>query len=87
MARLAHICIELDSRTILGGQIWSSLNWLLTLDNVGSHECGRVVIALKIPSGKVSLDLKGEKVSCVLLLKLAGVGDVKLDGEAEKRFP
>ena len=59
---------------------------VLTLDNVGSHESRCIVVALEVTRGQVSLDLHGEEVSGVLLLQLAGVGDVELHHESQHRF-
>ena len=58
----------------------------LTLDNVGSHQSCCVVVALEVTCGQVSLDLHGEEVPGVLLLQLAGVGDVELHHEPQHRF-
>ena len=59
---------------------------LLTLDNVGSHQSRRVVVALEVSGGQVPLDLHGEEVPGVLLLQLAGVGDVELHHEPQHRL-
>ena len=59
---------------------------VLTLDNVGSHESCCVVVTLEVTGGQVSLDLHGEEVPGVLLLQLAGVGDVELHHEPQQRL-
>ena len=59
---------------------------VLTLDDVGSHEGGRVVITLKMALGQVSLNLKAEQIAGILLLQLARVRDVEFHHEPQKRF-
>ena len=55
----------------------------LTLYNIRCHESSSVIITLKVTSGQVPPDLETEQVSGVLLLQLAGVGDVELHHEPQ----
>lgn len=52
-----------------------------TLDNVGDHQCGGVLIALDIALTEVTFDLQAEQVPGELFLQLTGVWRVELDTE------